>query len=91
MTTDIRWTPLIDITESSLYKINSLINATLTDLPSYFEKYVSDQTIYKLFKRPYIEWNKNCEGHESSKMKNLAENLNPINSLVNVQLFYMVV
>ena len=88
---DTRWEELIDITETSLYKSNPLINSTLSSLPLYFDKYVQDSTIYTLYQRSYIDWNQNWEGHESSKMRNLAENLNPINTLVNAQLFYMVI
>jgi hypothetical protein len=91
MTLDPRWQKLIDITESDLYKTNTLINETLSGLPLYYQRYVLDSTIYTLFQRSYIDWNQNCEGNEASKMKNLAESLNPINTLVNAQLFYMVV
>ena len=63
----------------------------MSDLPKFPSREEQASNIYNLFHRNYIKWGEACEDKESTKMKKLAENLNPINTLANAQLFFMVI
>lgn len=88
---DPRWVPVSKVSEWDIIQTNTLFAETTSKLPLYWNQTTMKNSNYTLFERSYIEWSAECESHKSSMMKNLAENLNPINTLVNAQLFYMVV
>lgn len=46
---------------------------------------------FNVFSRKAIQWGEECEKDSSTRRKALAENLNPINTLANAQLFFMVI
>ena len=88
---DSRWEDQTSVTEWDLYQNNPIYQDTLNSLPLYINKTQMQSTKYSLFQRTYIKWSQKWEENEKYQTKNLAENLNPINTLVNAQLFYMVV
>ena len=83
-----RWTKIIGEKESDLIKQNEEIyNITTKTLPNYP---ITD-SIFNLYSRPYIKWTLACQNSDTAPMNKIAEDNNPINTLANVQLFYMII
>ena len=81
----------LHVTEFDIYQTNDLFRETIDGLPKRPEEPELKGITHNLFQRPYIQWNKECEENSSTSRKVLAENLNPINTLANAQLFFMVI
>lgn len=88
---DDRWEYLFRVTGKDIYEANENYRDFVVDLPKFPSPEAQADNIYRLFYRNYIKWGEECEDKESTKMKKLAENLNPINTLANAQLFFMVI
>lgn len=88
---DTRWDFLLNFTEYDMYEYDDNLHGMISALPEYTERVDMENNMYQLYSRTYVQWNRECALDEVSEMKKLAENLNPINTLANAQLFFMVI
>lgn len=92
LTKDDRWKLLFDQnTEFDIYNNDKNFKNAVDALDTYYNKDQMTAAKYGLYYRNYIQWESACEEDPASEMKKLAENLNPINTLANAQLFFMVI
>lgn len=81
---------MLSVTGEDIYNTNRLYNRILNELKGFpIAEIKSDK--YRLYSRHYINWDEECQDNETSEMRKLAENMNPINTLANAQLFFMVI
>ena len=88
---DKRWNFLLQVSERDIYDTNILFRRIVSKLPKFPSEEQLETNKYNVFYRKYIKWEYGCENDESTRRQNLAENLNPINTLSNAQLFFMVI
>lgn len=82
-----RWLTINQTTERELYTENKKIHDTIEELPNYE---LSNST-FTLFARTYIEWDLECQDSDEASMDKIASDNNPINTLANVQLIYVII
>lgn len=88
---DERWNFVTQVSEKDIYNTNDLFFDQVHSLPNWPNEEEMSTNKYNLFLRKYILWREEWEIDQSSRMQNLAENLNPLNTLANAQLFFMVI
>ena len=88
---DARWKYVLNVNEWDIVETNELFGGIIRNLPNHPDQASMETNKYNLFYRKYILWDEACEKDENSRMRKLAENLNPINTLANAQLFFMVI
>ena len=82
-----RWKNIVGEKEAELISDNKEISDIIQKLPNYP---ITDST-FSLFSMPYIKWTLDCQNSDTAPMNKIAEDNNPINTLANVQLFYMII
>lgn len=87
MYTDNRWNHTAGRTEEQLIQENPKLKEAIDNLKGY----TPSQSEFSLFTMTYIEWEWHCQHSSIAKMNRIAEDNNPINTLANVQLFYMII
>lgn len=84
---DNRWERIFDRTEAQIVADNKKLAEAIKGLPGYT---ISD-TPYSLNVLEYVDWTLECQDSSIAKMNKIAEDNNPINTLANVQLFYLII
>lgn len=82
-----RWNLVASRSENQLYTENRKIEEAIENLPGYSK---TDST-FNLYTRTYIEWSLACQESDEAHMDKIAEDNNPINTLANVQLIYVII
>ena len=82
-----RWNEIANITESELFEQNVEVSEAIEDLPEYE---ITD-SVFSLYYRTYIDWTLECQRSSEAPMDKIAEDNNPINTLANVQLLYIII
>lgn len=87
ITHDDRWNKITSRTEAQLIEDNPNIKARVENLP----EFQATDSPFFLYTMPYIYWKLECQNSDMAKMNRIAEDNNPVNTLANVQLFYMII
>lgn len=66
---------------------NPDIAKAVKDLPGY----TVPNTPLTLFTHSYVDWDLKCQNSDEAHMDKIAEKNNPINTLANIQLLYMII
>ena len=91
VTIDERWEHLLDTNEDVIYRNDRTFQENTENLQDFYKSTDFEGNKYQLLYRNYIKWDRECQEDKSTEMKKLAQNLNPINTLANAQLFLMVI
>lgn len=87
---DTRW---MQSGASSLYAVtedNAQLKETLGQLAGYRRE--QDKTVeVNLFFRTFIEWKLKCEEKSYAKISKIADENNPVNTVLNAQMFYLII
>jgi len=84
---DNRWNQTTSRTHKQVIDDNPEFEETVSDL----QGFVRSDTPWNLFIHTYVDWKLECQNSEIAKMNRIAEDNNPINTLANVQLIYMII
>lgn len=87
MTHDDRWIKVANRTEAQLIDENPNIKARIANLP----EFQATGSPFFMYTMPYVDWKLECQYSDMAKMNRIAEDNNPVNTLANVQLFYMII
>ena len=89
-TVDPRWVTIASTSARSVISDNPALENTLGRLPGYDLAQEEGISVNLLF-RTFIEWRLQCEQESYATIKGIAEENNPVNTVLNVQLFYLII
>ena len=87
---DPRWVTIATTSARSIISDNNALESTLERLPGY-DMLQEEQVSVNLQFRTFVEWKLQCEQEWYSTIQRIAEENNPVNTVLNVQLFYLII
>ena len=87
---DPRWVTIATTSARSIISDNNALESTLERLPGY-DMLQEEQVSVNLQFRTFVEWKLQCEQEWYATIQRIAEENNPVNTVLNVQLFYLII